>query len=245
MNIGLQNELNIIESLNGKKYCELNKNLKNFISFIFEDFDLNSYIYAEKIDNLQKADILIKVNNNEKYISIKTGSENSVHTEKLSNFISFLENKFVNINIINYLRLYHYGDGTINGSGEKRYSADESKIRLINEISRFNNYINHDNLLLDIINRFLFKGVKETNMIVDYIYYGNEYYGIWASREEIINFLLKNKCYYMKTIHFSSLTYQNWCRNINKKATSEKRRNYIQIKWFSIVSDLQKIRNHK
>jgi hypothetical protein len=38
-------------------------------------------------------------------------------------------------------------------------------------------------------------------------------------------------------------TTPNWCRNINRNANSELRRNYIQIKWFSIVSDLQKIRN--
>ena len=46
----------------------------------------------------------------------------------------------------------------------------------------------------------------------------------------------------MKSIHFSSLTYQNWCRNINKYKKLEKHRYCIQIKWFSVVSDLQKIR---
>ena len=75
-------------------------------------------------------------------------------------------------------------------------------------------------------------------------YYGNEKNGIWASKEETINYLINHKCLHIKTIHFSALTYQNWCRNINKNAKSESHRNYIQIKWFSIVSDLQKIRSN-
>lgn len=243
MNKGIINEKTIINSLEGKYYYELNDNMKKFIYFIYPNIGLNDIIYSRKVNNLYKADIVIKINNVEKYISIKTGSENSVHVEKLDTFVKFLKEIKVNNNIINYLKLYHFGDDTYNGDGEKRYSAEESKLKYAKEILRFNKYVSYDNLLSKIIDRFLFIGNSNNKYEVDYIYYGNEKYAIWASREEILNFLINNKCYYMKTIHFSSLTFQNWCRNINKNKKSEKNRNYIQIKWFSIVSDLQKIRN--
>lgn len=243
MNRGILNEKDLIKHLNGKRYCELNENLKKFIKFIFDYVNDYDFIYAGKINNLYKADIFVRVRDNEKYISVKIGSENSVHVEKLESFISFLENNYVNKSIINYLKLYHYGDDSLDGKGEYRFSAEESKIKYRSEIFKFNKYINHNNLLIALIDRFLFLGTNDKNKNVDFIYYGDVNYGIWASRMEIINYFIKNKCHHMRTIHFSSLTYQNWCRNINRNTNSELRRNYIQIKWFSIVSDLQKIRN--
>ena len=240
MNNGIQNEKNIIKYLNNKYFYELNNNMKDFLRFVYKEINNDDKIYALKANNLKKEDIIIIINNQRKNISVKTGSENSVHIEKISTFISFLKNNHVNDNIINYLKLYHYGDDTYNGVGKKRFGATELKIRYLKEILSFNKYISYDNLLHKIIDRFLFSGTG--NSKVDYIYYGDENYGIYASKNEILDYMVNKKCYYLKTIHFSSLTYQNWCRNIDKKTKLEKRRYYIQIKWFSIVSDLQKIR---
>lgn len=240
-NKGLSNERNLINSINNKLYKQLNDNLKSFIKFMYKDIDYNDIIYAKKINNIYKSDICIKVGKLERNVSVKSGSENSIHLEKLDSFIVFLKSIKVNENIINYLRLYHYGDDTYNGRGTKRYSAEQSKNKYYKEIMIFNKYVSYDNLLEKILNRFLFYGLREKNK-VDYIYYGNENYGIWASREEIVKYLINNKCYHIRTIHFSSLTLQNWCRNINMNKKSENHREYIQIKWFSLVSDLQKIR---
>lgn len=110
MNKGIINEKTIINSLEGKYYYELNDNMKKFIYFIYPNIGLNDIIYSRKVNNLYKTDIVIKINNVEKYISIKTGSENSVHVEKLDTFVKFLKEIKVNNNIINYLKLYHFGD---------------------------------------------------------------------------------------------------------------------------------------
>lgn len=243
INIGLSNERNIIDSLNNKYYYQLNDNLKDFLKFLYNDISYHDQIYAKKNNNFYKSDICIIVNGKEKNISIKSGGENSIHLEKLDTFVNFLKNIGVHENIIKYLKLYHFGDDSYDGRGFKRYSAEEAKNKYCSEIKIFNKYISYDNLLEKIINRFLFYGLKEEKQ-VDCIYYGNENYGIWASRNEIIKFLVNNKNYHIRTIHFSSLTFQNWCRNINRNMKSESHRDYIQIKWFSIVSDLEKIRQN-
>lgn len=95
----------------------------------------------------------------------------------------------------------------------------------------------------EIIKRFLLIGTKATNKCVDIIYYGNIKIGIWCTGDELLDFCIKRKSMYMNTVHFSIFTYQNWCRNITFKNKSEAHRNYLQIKWFSILSDLNKIRN--
>lgn len=106
MNRGILNEKDLIKHLNGKRYCELNENLKKFIKFIFDYVNDYDFIYAGKINNLYKSDIFVRVRDNEKYISVKIGSENSVHVEKLESFISFLEKNMlikVLLIILNYI----------------------------------------------------------------------------------------------------------------------------------------------
>ena len=76
-------------------------------------------------------------------------------------------------------------------------------------------------------------------------YYGDIEIGIWCTREELLNYCTKHKCMHINTPHFSTFVYQNWCRNIFFNKKSESHREYIKIKWFSILSDLTKIRNNK
>ena len=242
MNNGIKNETEIVNSINGKKFNELTDNLKSFIKFAFNKINNDDVITSSKIRSNSKADIKIEVNGSIKNISIKNGSENSIHSEKLDSFISFLQDLKIKPNIIDHLKFYHYGDGTTEGNGIRRLSAEEAKIEYSDKIRIFNKYVSYDNFLSKMIERFLFDGIKGKTQ-ADIIYYGNSLYGVWASKEEILKYLLKNKSFYIKTIHFSKLTYQNYCRNINKNVKSEFRRKYIQIKWFSIVGDLQKIRD--
>ena len=56
-------------------------------------------------------------------MSLKSGSQNSVHVEKLKDFIKFLDIEGVEQNIIDSLMMYHYGDDSIKGDGKIRYSA--------------------------------------------------------------------------------------------------------------------------
>jgi len=168
--------------------------------------------------------------------------QNSVHVEKIKDFIIFLTNEGVKENIINNLLMYHFGDDTLKGNGKKRYSAEECKIKYKNEILEFNNYINNSEISTKIIERFILTGTNLSNKYVDAIYYGDINIGVWCTNKELLEFCKNHKSLYINIPHFSFFTYQNWCRNISFSKKSEPHRNYIQIKWFSILSDINKIR---
>lgn len=242
INNGKKLELNFVINLNNHYIHELNLNLQKFIKFIFKDFDYSQKIYCKKLDNHQKADIYIKHNNKIKYISLKSGNQNSVHVEKIIDFTNFLIQEKIPKSIIDCLLLYHYGDDSITGDGKRRYSAENCKTRYKNQIFELNKYMNNSSSLTRIIERFILIGSNSYNKYVDIIYYGDIDIGIWCSSQELLNYCKKHKGMYINTPHFSVFTYQNWCRNTTFKAKSESHRNYIQIKWFSLLGDINNIR---
>lgn len=243
MKNGKKLELDFVNNLNNNYYKYLNLNLQRFIKFIFKEFNENNKIYCKKLSERQKADIYIQIGNSTKYISLKSGSQNSVHTEKLSDFIEFLSKVKIESKIINNLILYHYGDNTLNGVEKIRYSSENCKTKYKQQIFEFNKYINSSKSLTTIIEHFLLIGSNTTNKYVDVIYYGDINIGVWCYNKELLNFCKKHKAMYINTPHFSVFTYQNWCRNITLSKKSESHRHYIQIKWFSILGDLNKIRS--
>ena len=89
MNNGKKLELELINNINNHYFYELNPNLQKFIIFIFKNFDCNNKFFCKKLENHQKADISIKTGDNIKNISIKSGSQNSIHVEKIQDFKEF------------------------------------------------------------------------------------------------------------------------------------------------------------
>lgn len=242
MNNGKKLEMEFINVINNHKYSELNSNLKQFILFTFKNFNYDDKFICRKLDNYQKADISIKIGDSIKYVSIKSGSQNSIHVEKIQDFKTFLIDQEVKQQYIDNLLIYHFGDDTLTGNGKVRHSAEECKLKYKKEIIEFNKHINFSKVLPKIIERFLLKGTRNSNKYVDIIYYGDINIGVWCSNKEILKYCINHKSMYMNTPHFSVFTYQNWCRNITFSKKSESHRNYIQIKWFSILSDINKIR---
>ena len=242
MNKGIKKEFEFVNYINNKKINELNENMKGFLKFIFDNIEEEDIIKCEKIMSKDKSDVKITYKDESKCVSLKSGNGVSVHTESINHFVVFLKNININEKIINYFLLYFYGDSTINGCGQVRFSAEEAIDRYKKEISIFNKYVNHNNIIVSFSRRVLFEGLERNNC-ADYIYYGDVVNGLWASKEEIINYLISNKCMDIITPHFSCLTCQNWCRNIVYNKKMESHRYYIQVKWHSIKTDLKKIRD--
>lgn len=239
---GFQNELNLIEYINSKDSFDLyNENIKGFLSFIFE-FDLSGRVVrCFKEGGQQKPDFSIRCKNVTKYISVKKGSGNSVHQESFNEFIGFLTSISTSTNTIDSIKLYHYGDGTLDDTGVNRYSASQCSSMYTNQIQTANNELNQREKLTAILNRVLFLGNVGCGNLVDYIYYGSVDSGIWASRNELLNYFLNNT-FQSTTIHFASLTYQVWGRNNNFTAKHPDRRYIMQVKWSQIVFDINTIR---
>lgn len=234
---GFDNENKLIEYLDNKRVKDLNENLKEFIFFLFEDINEESIIRAKSGETGQKPDMIISINEDMKRISIKKGSGNSVHQEKIDVFVKFLLSINVPNEIINKLLKFHWGDGTSNGTGVKRISSSEYKKEFLKEIDIINEEFNKEKNIKKFINRFIMQGKSNEYDMIDAVYYGNTSEGHWASKDEIIGYITDN-VFELDTVHFGPLTYQTWNRCLNFNPKTENRRKVMQIKWGSLLHDI-------
>ena len=234
---GFENEGELIGYLNNRKVKDLNNNMKNFIFFIFGNIDKENIIQATSGESGQKPDMIITINNVIKRISIKKGTGNSVHQEKVEKFAEFLTSIKIPSEIIDKLLRYHWCDGTNNGTGSKRISITEYKKKFQNDIDIINEEFNKEKNIKEFINRFIMQGKSEEYDIVDALYYGNIKEGHWASKDEIIEYVVNNT-FSLNSIHFGPLTYQIWNRCLNFNPKTENRRKVMQVKWCSLINDL-------
>ena len=234
---GFKNENDLFLSLNNKKIEDLDSNLKSLILFIHKSKP-NSIINCFKIGGEFKTDLTVRVDGKTYNLSIKKGTGNSVHQEKVDDFIEYLGKNFEpNNNVFENIKHFIWADGTITGKGEikNRLSAGQySKIfpDKINSIQRY--FDKHkDNL----IRRFVIDGVSSKHT-VDFLYYGSSEIGKCVSSNDILSFL--NKSNSKGAISVGKLTFQAWNRNIKGGVKSEHKRGQIQLKWGSLKEDIQK-----
>lgn len=204
---GINNEIEFVNYLNNKKIFELNPMFYSFIKDLFIDLNNEYIITCWKNTKPQKTDIFICINNTTKNISIKKGIKNSVHVERISDFVHFLiENNIDREIIIEYLK-YQYADGTTNGTGKIRLSATEYKKSYQNKIDLINKYFNKKDIIENAINRFILKG-KNSDEEIDTIIYGVVEDFIWIKSKDIKKTIISKKDEYSTGVHFSSLTIQ-------------------------------------
>lgn len=244
---GFSNESLIANYLNNKKFENLNSNMKEFLSFVFgRQITGNEIVLSDLTTKIErknpKPDIWIKIGNETKYISIKEGSGNSVHQEQFNDFCNFLKDINVSTQTINNLKLYHYGDDTFEGNGKSRLSTSDLKFKYCTQIRSVNEELNiPDNLIL-ILDRILFAGVFDKPIIVDAVYHGSIDNGYFASREEIVDYLISSaNVDKMSGIKFSQLTYQPWTRDEHRTARHPERRYVMQIKWGTMIGCIKEI----
>ena len=116
---------------NGKCFCELDYNSKNFLNELFDiKIEDNEKIVCWKNKETQKADIFIKCRNYVKGVSLKCGNSNSVHSEKIQDFKRFLLDLNIPFRIVEKYVSYHYGyfkNEMGNSDYSRRLSSEEYK----------------------------------------------------------------------------------------------------------------------
>lgn len=234
---GKNNEYEFVKYLNGKRISELNPMFRDLIDELFPKQQPNSIIKSWKNHYKAKSDIFIKINGKMKGISIKKGYKNSVHVERISDFIHFLiENNIDREIVIEYLK-YHYADGSTNGKGIKRLSVEEYKKDNQSKIDKINKVLNDEKIIKKAINRFVTRG-KNTDYFISAIIYGEVNDFIWATKEQIEEIILSKKGVYSSAVHFGALTCQPKNRCLNYNPLYEKDRFCVQIKWYNIFDDI-------
>lgn len=238
---GFRNQLVIIEVLNGTQFKKLNNNLRKFIREIYPNIKNTDVIYAKKIKNAKlKPKMQVTVNGLNKYCSIKTGSGNSIHQEKLNTFIIYLKSIDISDDLIEILLKFIYGDGTIDGTGPKNARLDEKKIieNLGEDFEKLNKFFFEHRI--ELAKRFLIYGAYDGTPS-DMIYYGTEFMGISLAYDKIINYI-SSLPYKKGKLYVGPLVVQTWNRNLNGDISKDFKRNSIQVKWPNLDFDLKEIK---
>lgn len=243
-NIGIANELFIIEAINGEKVKNVNFLFQELFYSFFKNIDGNDVIHAYKGQPLEKTDVVVKINNQTMNISVKMGFRNSAHCENIYYFLQFLKELRIPYDIINKYLAYHYADGTLNGTGIERLSAEEYKKSHQEEIDLINKYFNNSKNMEKIANRFLFRGTNLKNSLVDIILWGKADDFLWVTRDEILEYLKDSCNLYMTCPHFGRLSVQPSSRCLNRNPDGERRRKQVGIKWYNIFDSLIEIMNN-
>ena len=234
---GLDNEFEFVKLFNGKTIKEVDPISQELLYSLFKNIPDNEIIKAWRNHYKQKSDIFIQISGVMKGISIKKGMKNSVHVERISDFIAFLKDNDVNEDMICEYLKYHYADGTINGTGKNRMTAEEYKKEHQNEIDELNEKLNRIEIVKKAIDRFILKG-NNSKFSIDALICGevNDY--IWIIKDDILKIIMQKIKDYSSAVHFGSLTCQpkNRCLNYNPKY--EKDRYSIQIKWYNLFDDI-------
>lgn len=241
---GYQNEFEFVKSLNRKKINELNPMFKELIDYLFPGYAEDEEITAWKNKYLQKTDVFIKVNGKIKGISIKKGSRNSLHAGMIGQFIDFLtENNVSKEAIVEYLK-YHYADGTTNGKGRVRLSAEEYKQVKQNEIDKLNKELNKKELVEKAIYQFVIKGTNY-DYVIDALVYGTADDFVWIGINDIKKIIMSKRENYSTAPHIGPLVCQPVQRCLNRNNKNEKYRHQYQIKWYSLYDDIIEYLNNK
>lgn len=237
-NQGHTNEYEIIEALNGKCVDQLPKHFSQWL--IKLGFANEDILNVKKLNNEQKADICIKSTSITKYISIKSGSSNSFHSEPINIFIPYLRSLGISENTLKTIVLYHYGDNTYDGTGPTRFTSAELRRVYPQKFKLANEELSQTSIIKAIITRCITKGRFPTNYVIDGIYHGTVEQGIFVSTKAIYQILLRKK-YRRKngTINIGMLTYQPGSRNLWGIPGSEQKRSQSEIKWRSFSYDVK------
>ena len=234
---GFDNEYEFVKYLNNKKVCELNPMFRNLIDGLFPDVNEKYIIKSWRNHYKQKTDVFIKIDGKIKGVSIKKGMKNSMHVERISDFIHFLiENKVEREIVIQYLK-YHYADGSTNGKGSNRISIEEYKKVNQESIDKINKVFNNEEIIKKAIDRFVIKG-KNSKYYIDAIVCGEVDNFIWITKDDIVKVILSKIDDYSTGVHFGPLSCQPKNRNLVNNSKYENDRYCIQIKWYNLFDNI-------
>ena len=245
---GFDNETQILEALDGKRVCDLNKNLTEFLKFLCSgSCSEEDIIMCRKEGGANKSDLIVRIGSRRPVrVSVKKGRANSVHQEPLDEFIAYIRKEFnASEQLCNDIRGFIWGNGTLNGTGEKedREGVSELKRSMPNSIRRIRIFLKEHKR--NLVERFLVVGLKSSRT-PDIIYYGDPNDGLWAWFDEVLDFLCHERNEARRAaLPVGGLTLQAWGRANSEGSGSDRNRGVVQSKWPSLKNHLKEIMHNK
>ena len=241
-NIGRLKEDEFVLAIDGKKAKDLSHNLKHILREIYGLFDGEEILKCGLVEKLQKPDFFIEYKGIRKYISLKTGRAETINQEGLKQFLEYLRSWNVSIDSQKTFLYYHFGDGTMDGSGNRRIEYYELAAKLRTRIIDLNEELNKSkDFIKDVVHRMLFKGTVDTNIPADYIYFGDVHYGVICSEAQIFKHIDRRTWEYMDNPHIGPIQFRPHARYTNSPIKKEKSRWKVDFWLSNLAADLEYI----
>ena len=245
INKGFIKEDEMVINLNNHLVKDINSNLKDMLEKLFGALGENENIECEIVRDFAKPDIVITYKGEKRYVSIKTGSANSVHSEFVEYFVEYLKKNGISQETLNTILLFQYGDGTLDGTGEKRMIYNEIMTKYANEIRKANEELNaNPNFVCEMVCHYLFDGSRPELPSADAIYYGDIYNGYLVNRQQVRSHLRKRKWNQLNNPHIGPLLIRATARYPDKRDTYERKRHRVNLAWLYLSDEIKYISTH-
>jgi hypothetical protein len=246
MQQGLQNEYDIIETINGKKLRDLPQHFKDGFIKMYKYVNENDVVHAEKISNrtCSKPDIKVELSNHDKYmnISIKSGWMPSLHQEDLWSFMDFLKSLNISSKTLNTVLFYHYADETYDGTGVNKMRFDNFREKYKKMIAEASDELSQEHIVTAVVNRAIVVGRYENGRKINYLYHGTKDSGFFIHRNDILDHAFEVGRPKYTALHFGPIVYV--AKVPNKLDSTGNKHHYAQLIWPKIDEDLKKILNY-
>lgn len=237
MQKGFINEENFARKLDNKKFKMLNSNFQNMLNSIFKNISEEDIVECWQSQYFEKADIKVKINNEIKGISIKTGKYCSMHQENTESFYPFLRKIGVDEKIIKNIEKFLVGK-----VNEQRVDAITYIFHNYNEVKEIREELNKYYVKINLILRFIFQGTEKQKYGCDAIIHGTPENFIWATKDEVLEYLINYQNNHEIYLKFSALNLKSYDRNLQNNEQRKLKQSEIQIKWYTIKDDLESIK---
>ena len=245
-NPGILREEEFVHAFDGKKIDDLGYNQKHMLRQMFGIFDPEKTLKAELVDGFQKPDIWLEYDGQRKYISIKSGKAVVVGMENVKKFIRYLREWHLSEESQKTILLFHFGDGTVDGSGKERYDMDLFRVKLKKRIEALNEELNDNpEFVKEFVERYLFKGTQPNYIPADYIYFGDVNFGTICSKTQVMKHIgrraRENHWRFLFNPHVGPLLFRPHARYTGKEIKDESKRWEVNIYWANLFADLSYI----
>lgn len=240
-NEGNLKEGEIICELNNRQVKDLSNNMKNLLRCLFGVVDDRKFVKCYKVDDAFKTDFVIEYDERKRNVSMKSGKAAIVHNEIISNFTSFLRSKGISERTIETIHLFHYGDGTTDGSSEnERKSYKDISLALGDRIKEANKELNKDmEFILQVLERCVFKGANEDNLEADAVYFGDKEYGVIATKNQFIRNTRRRGFDFYEHLHIGPILIRPHSRYVSKEITYQRNRDRLVCYWPNLREDIE------
>lgn len=242
-NYGKQNELKILDAIDGKSLYELPDHFEKGITQMYKFVSKGDVVKATKYSDWDgnKPDIKIELSNHDKYmnVSIKSGWMPSLHQEYFNSFIQFLRTLEISEETISTVIFYHHADGTYDGTGVNKLRFDEFREKHKERIAKASEELSQEHIVKAIAYRALVVGRYEGRMKVNWFYHGTEEEGIFIHRDTLIENICSVGREKYTALHFGPIVYV--AKIPSKVNEYGKKYHYAQLIWPKMDEDFKEI----